>query len=96
MATDDEIYAVYNRPDLFHKVLVENLKQANTIANEDPGTPNHVNRLTWAKFIFASPEAAATKMRIAVISNGDIQNGDTQDATVGYVVAVMTDFIANL
>jgi uncharacterized alpha/beta hydrolase family protein len=87
MATDAQIYA---------SILVENLKMANVIVNEDPGTANHANRRLWANYIFANPDAAATKMRIAVMSNGDIQNGDLSDGTVGYVVNVMTNVLANL
>jgi len=96
MATDAQIYTMYQSTQLYASIMVENLKAANVIVNEDPGTPNHANRLKWADFIFASPDAAATKMRVAVMSNGDIQNGDMSDGTVGYVVGVMTNVVANL
>ena len=96
MATDAAIYSVYQSTQLYASIMVENLKQANVIVNEDPGTPNHANRLLWANYIFANPDAATTKMRVAVMSNGDIQNGDMSDATVSYVVGVMTNVVANL
>ena len=96
MATDAAIYQVYQSTQLYASIMVENLKQANVIVNEDPGTPNHANRLLWANYIFANPDAATTKMRVAVMSNGDIQNGDMSDATVSYVVGVMTNVVANL
>lgn len=95
MATDAEIYKVYNSTDLWASIFVENLKMANVILNENLGVPNHDNRLLWAKYILANPEAAATRMRIMVISNGDIQNGDFSDTTIGWVVGYFTDVMAN-
>jgi hypothetical protein len=96
MTTDAQIYQVYLSTQLYASIMVENLKMASVIVSEDPGTPNHANRLLWANYIFTNPDAAATKMRVAVMSNGDIQNNDLSDATVGYVVGFMTNVVANL
>lgn len=69
------------------------LKAAYDIHNEDPGTANHANRVTWANVILngttAQVEAAAMQhLRYAVASNATIQAaGDAStDNDVQYVV----------
>lgn len=70
------------------------LKAAYNVVNEDAGTSNHANRLTWANAIIGgtreSVEAAAIQqLRYAMASNATIQSaGDAAtDNDVEYIVA---------
>lgn len=97
MATDVQIYDQFtNNQSLFKKVLVENLKAAAYILDEDSGTPSHAERLLWAKYVITNPWQAAQRMMVLVMSNGDIQSGEEgqEDATVAYVVTLYTTKLA--
>lgn len=55
MATYNELYGLRNNSELRNKVVVAVIVAAETIRNEDGGTPNHANRLLWAAQAFANP-----------------------------------------
>ena len=96
MATDDEIFALFTDEVLLGRIQAENMKMANAIIQEANTVANHPNRYRWALYVFRNPNAAASRMLSAVISNGDIQGGDISDATVAYVVNFFTDALADM
>jgi hypothetical protein len=75
------------------KFIAACLKAAYAIVNEDAGTTNHANRLTWANAILdgtvGEVEAAAMKhLRYAIASNATLQSAgdEATDNDVEYVV----------
>lgn len=83
-----------NHP-LWRQAFVAALKAAADIRNEDPGTPNHANRLTWAVSVEQDPAAAARQMRYRIMENATIQSNPTgaTDNDVQFVVnSLINDF----
>ena len=74
MATYTEIYNLMNgETELKNKITVAIIVAAESIRNEDEGTANHANRLTWASEAFQNPKTMANKMLMAVLAaNKDI------------------------
>jgi hypothetical protein len=69
------------------------LKAAYDVLNEDPGTENHADRLTWANVILGGDDAATAAkvyahMKYAIASNATIQgNPDgASDNDIQFVV----------
>ena len=67
MASYLELFDLMADTGMRNRVLVANLVAAITIRGEDVGTPNHANRLRWAKEVFERPEEAAQSMLRAVL-----------------------------
>jgi len=67
MATYAELYNLKNNSDLNNKLHVAVVAAAKYVFEEDPGTPNHANRLTWAQQAIIAPQAYAQPMTWAVL-----------------------------
>lgn len=68
MATNTELYDLWNDSALRNRVTVQVIISAEAVMNELPSTPNHANRLSWAKAAFANPGAEANRMFMAVLA----------------------------
>lgn len=68
MATYTELFGLRNNSELKNKVTAAVVIAAETVMNEDGGTPNHANRLIWAKGVFTSPSSEADRMFWAVLA----------------------------
>lgn len=68
MATNKELYGLLNDSVLRNRVVIECIIAAETVMNEDSGTPNHANRLTWAATVFTNPVAEGRRMFMAVLA----------------------------
>ena len=72
------------------------LKAAQDIENEDEGTTNHANRLTWAAEVEANPKAVARDMGQRVLDNATIA-ADVEgaiDSDMQFVVNSLIDEFA--
>ena len=55
-------------------------RAANTVRKEDPATPNHAKRLTWALDALRGPNQALTSVMNLVLTTGAVfNNGDAVD-----------------
>lgn len=97
----------YTIPSLQEQLETAVVHAAADIANEDPGTPDHANRLSWANYANKNSSAARVAFAWAVALNSTIQasieadpTGETvADSDVQFVVnsllpQVIADFIA--
>lgn len=82
--------------DLWKKAEVACFKAAADILNEDAGTANHANRVTWANAVFANPTAKAAEMRYKILLNTTIQANlsSSTDNDVQFVVNGLIDSFA--
>ncbi len=70
------------------------LVAADTIRAEDPATPNHANRLAWAKLVFERPEDTATAMTKAVLAaNRTLTAGQITSATDAGIQAAVSNAV---
>src|SRR5574343_300575 len=76
------------------------MKAAYDVLNEDPGTTNHANRMTWANVILAGTEAECqakvTQMfRYALASNATLQSSldSATDNDIGFIIASQIDVL---
>lgn len=82
MATYSELYDLWYESTLKNRVIVATIVTAETIQGEDAGTPNHANRLAWAKQAFESPVAIADAMfRVILAANKDATQEAILNAT---------------
>ena len=79
MATYEELLTAESNDNLNRKVRVAVIIAAETVRTEDVATPNHADRLLWAKAVFQSPSTEASRMVWAVLA----QN---KDATFAQIV----------
>lgn len=77
------------------------LKASYDITNEDPGTENHADRMTWANVMLGTDDAAVKAsvtrhMKLAIASNATIQgNPDgASDNDIQFVVNSQINLIA--
>lgn len=68
MATYLELETLRNDSVLFARVRVATWVAAETVRNESPSTPNHTERLVWAKDVFSGEQAKARQMFFGVIA----------------------------
>ena len=68
MATYEELFGLNNNSALLNRVRVACIIAAETVMLELGTVDNHANRLLWAKGVFASPEAEAGRMFMAVLA----------------------------
>ena len=68
MATYDELYSLRNDSALKNRVTTACIMAAEAVMLEDGGTANHVNRLLWAKAVFANPGSEANRMFMAILA----------------------------
>lgn len=95
MATLAEVYSMRSNADLKNRIAAAAAKQAYWIITTEPlDTPNHAERVTWAKSVMLDPETEANRMMWAVIQNPTIQTGSATDNDVEYVVNVLVDVFA--
>ena len=98
MATHLEIYDFMANATLRNKVTAACLIMANTIRLESDATPNHDNRLIWAKLVYDYPEQAGERMLRAVLSQNSAasvaQIEGATDATISTAVAAAVDVFA--
>jgi len=82
MAAYSDLYQLFANSSLRNKIRVAVIVAAESIRNEDAATDNHANRLVWAAATFASPNAAADKMLMALLaSNKDEETSAILGAT---------------
>jgi|SRR5687768_201070 len=68
MATYAELLTAAENETLINKVRVATVVAATTVMLEADTTTNHVNRLAWAKTVFADPTVAGQKMLWPVLA----------------------------
>lgn len=68
MATYEELFSLRNNSSLKNRVQTAVVIAAETVMNELDTVPNHVNRLIWAKSVFAQPSIEADRMYWAVLA----------------------------
>lgn len=68
MATYAELLQASDNSVLHDKMRVAVIIAAQTVWTEAGTTPNHANRLIWAKAVFASPETEARRMLWSVLA----------------------------
>ena len=68
MATYIELIGLSQDSTLRQKIAVACVIAAENIRVEDVATANHVNRLAWAKTVWASPTATADKVIWTVLA----------------------------
>ena len=70
MASYEELYGLFEGSSaLRNKITVAVVVAAETIRNEDVGTPNHANRLIWSALAFQNPKGESARMMKAVIAS---------------------------
>lgn len=68
MATYDELLQAFNDDSLNRKVRFACVVAAEVVRTEAQATPNHVNRLLWAKIAYQNPDAVAKSMMWALLA----------------------------
>jgi len=83
---------------LYHKVRGAVIKQAAAIYGEAPETPNHANRLLWAKDVLLTgnvAERTAEMYRMAMTNTDVVNAGDAAlDNDVEWVVSFFLNTVA--
>ena len=99
MASYLELRTLFSDTGLRNKVSVAAIVAAETIKNELDTTPNHANRLIWAKQAFANPIAISDTLLMALLAaNKDATVATIQgatDATIQTAVDNIIDLIAD-
>lgn len=73
MAAYEELYSLWHESDLKNKVAVAVVVAAEIIQDEVETTPNHANRLIWAKEALESTASKTDPMyRIVLAENRDM------------------------
>jgi hypothetical protein len=98
MATYHELLLAAENSDLRKKVKVATVVASEAIRTESGATPNHAQRLVWAKSVFESPEVVTDRVLWAVLA----QNKDAAysaiisaaDAVVQTAVDAAVDLFA--
>ena len=82
MASYLELRSLFGNGELRNKLDVAIVIAAEAIRNEDVGTTNHANRLTWAKAAFNNPRSKADEMLMALLAaNKDLTVAQIEEAT---------------
>lgn len=90
MAAYKELYSLWYESDLRNKVTVAVVVAAEAIQSEDPATPNHANRLLWAKATLENPIAIAGAMfRLVLAANKDATKEAILQASDGSIQAAV-------
>jgi hypothetical protein len=69
MSLENTYYLRYESKNMKDRVTAAISKSAGDIKNEDPGTPNHENRIEWANFAFANTQSLADQAMWDVVWN---------------------------
>lgn len=99
MATYDDLLGALTNDLLTRKVRWAVVMAAEAIRTEVNTTPNHANRLLWAKATYADPDAAAAKMIYPVLAQNAVQTLTTitgsSDSQVQTAVNAAVDVFAS-
>lgn len=99
MAALSELSTLLNDGPLTDKCKAACLVAANAIIGEAGATPNHVNRLKWAKKVFQDPVSQGTLMLRAVLGANSTatvaQINGAADATIQSAVNAAVDTVAD-
>lgn len=68
MASYEELFTLKNNSALINRVQVACIVAAEMVMAELDTTPNHANRLLWAKDVFENPGREAARMYWAVLA----------------------------
>ncbi len=69
MATYIELRSLFANSPLKNRIEVACIIAAETIRNEEVGTPNHANRLIWAKKAFVQLATIRDQMLMALLAS---------------------------
>jgi len=98
MASYEDLYSLWNESGLRNKVVVAVIVAAETIQGEETSTPNHANRLLWAKATLESPVSVAGAMfRFVIAANKDATKQailDALDSNIQAAVDAAVDMFA--
>ena len=97
MALYAELFELRGDSTLRNQVAVAMLIAAETIRGEDGATPNHANRLLWAKDVFEGTQAAGNMLAAVLAANKDAAVPDIRsasDATIQTNVSEAVDLFA--
>ena len=87
MATYLEIFDnIYASPNLEKQLIVACLKASDLIFQESTETPNHTERLRWAKAVAENPLRVARLMMPTITTNGTVQSGTYTDTDLQWIV----------
>jgi hypothetical protein len=101
MATYDELLTIATSPsgdNLRKKLRVAVVVAADVVRVENISTPNHTNRLAWARQVMTNPDAEAARMQWAVLGQNRAftaaQITGADDTTVQTAVNGAIDLLA--
>lgn len=98
MATYLELEALRNNSGLLARVRVAVWVAAETVRTELDTTPNHANRLVWARDVFTAPEPQAQRMYWALLATNKDQTiaqiTSATDAQIQTAVDAAVDLFA--
>ena len=99
MATYAELIIASQNGTLTDKIKVACFIAAEVVRTEVGTTPNHTNRLLWAKQVYADPSRESTRMTWAVLAQNAAQTlaaiTGASDSAVQTAVNAAVDVFAN-
>lgn len=99
MASYDELLVAAKNGVLTDRIKVACFVAAEIVRTEAQATPNHANRVLWAKQVFDNPERESVRMIWAVLAQNRgatlSQIVDALDPTVQSAVNAAIDVFAN-
>ena len=99
MLTFDQLAGLIQSSDFAGQITGAVTTVALEIQSEDAETPNHANRMAWAKSALADPSGSASQMRAAVLGTyADVlppSAGVLTDAQIRAAVEDTVDTFAN-
>ncbi len=90
------IYNLYRNTELRARTAAAIADAAQDVLNEADATPNHVNRLVWARDALTNAEPVAKRMFWGLLGNSTIQDSGeaSTDNDIKYVVAGLINTFA--
>jgi len=99
MATYTELFNIRSNDSLMNKIAVACAIQADVIRTESGATPNHANRLLWAKEALENPVAKAHEMIWSLLAQNQgatvAQITNATDSAILINVAAAVDTFAD-
>ncbi len=94
MASYSELYDLRNDSALKNRITTACIIAAETVMNELATVPNNVNRLIWAKAVFANPKGEANRMHMAILAaNQSASVAQIQSATDAAIQTNVDDHV---
>lgn len=94
MATAEELFGLRNDSALRNRVMSEVLIAAEGVVGESDTTPNHTNRLVWAKRVFVDPDRETGPMFMALLAaSSDLTVVQIQGATDAQILVSVGDHV---